>query len=108
MGLALFLFHPFQPSSTHTGTDLKSETERWGKNNELFCTKETLLCATEGQGSGMVKRKREDSLGEGVLGTGGFCLQKEQETDSSSLANHQHIQTENPQQEEFQSSLKSC
>lgn len=43
MGLALFLFYPFQPNSTETGTDRKSEKGRWGKNNKLFCARK--LCS---------------------------------------------------------------
>lgn len=56
----------------------------------------------------MVKQEKRRLDGGRGSGYRRFCLQKEQETHSSSLANHQHIQAENPQQEEFQSFLKSC
>lgn len=71
LGLALLLFHPFQPNSADTGTDLKSETGRWGKNNELFCTRKLFSVLKKVREVEWWGRKREESLREGILCTGG-------------------------------------
>lgn len=108
MGLALFLFYPFQPNSTNTGTDLKSEMGKWGKNNQLFCTRKLFSVLEKVREVEWRIRKIEDSVGEGVLGTGGSASRRNKKLIPPPWQITSTFRLKNPNRKSFRASLRAA
>lgn len=107
VGLALFLFYPFQPNSTDTGTDLKVK-KGGGAKIMNFSALGNFTVLKKVREVEWGSRKREDSLGEGVLGTGGSASRRNKKLIPAPWQITSTFRLKTPNRKSFRASLRAA